>query len=97
MTHFPPQQEDYTKLHPDDFQSLEALGIALVNANSDSQIAPLGEHFGSLGKVVFAVFDKQEPAQKAEIEAKVQYAFEAPEKSFESVLLKGTQEAALRR
>jgi len=67
---------------------LEALGIALVNANSDSQVAPLGEHFARLGKVVLAVFDKQEATQKAEIEAKIPHVFEAPEKG-ERVILNG--------
>lgn len=85
------------ELHPDDFKSLEGLGIALVNAESDSQVAPLGEHFAKLGKVVFAVFDKQGSAQKAAIEAVIQHAYEAPETGFENVVLKGTSESGLRR
>jgi putative ATP-dependent endonuclease of OLD family len=50
-----------------------------------------------LGKVVFAVCDRQGNAQKADIEAKIPYVFEAPEKGFEKVLLQGTAEVALRR
>lgn len=94
---FPAAARRLHELHPDECQSLEGQGIAVVNASTDSQVAPLGEHFGRLGKVVFAVFDKQEPAQKAEIEAKIPYPFEAPEKNFEKVLLNGTAELALRR
>jgi putative ATP-dependent endonuclease of OLD family len=94
---FPAAARRLHELHPEDFQSLEANGIALVNANTDSQIAPLGEHFAKLGKVVFAVFDKQEATQKADIEAKIPHVFEAPEKTFEKVLLNGTAETALRR
>ncbi len=85
------------ELHRDDFKTLEALGIAVINAESDSQITPLCEHFAKLGKIVFAVFDKQAPEQKAAIEAVIPHAFEAPEKGFENVLLKGTAESALRR
>ena len=85
------------ELHPDEFKTLEALGIAPIDAQSDSQIAPLGEHFKKLGKILFAVFDKQAPAQKATIEAAIPNCFEAPEKTFEKVILDGTAEAALRR
>jgi putative ATP-dependent endonuclease of OLD family len=85
------------ELHPNDFKPLEALGIALVNAETDSQVAPLGEHFAKLGKVVFAVFDKQVPAQKASIEAVIPHAFEGSKKGFETLILKGTSEPALRR
>lgn len=84
-------------LHPNQFRSLENLGIAVVDAATDSQVAPLGAYYKNLGKVVLAVFDKQSPAKKLEIEAVVHYAFEAPENGFEDVILKGTSEAALRR
>jgi putative ATP-dependent endonuclease of OLD family len=79
------------------FKSLEALGIAVINANTDSQIVPLGEFFAKLGKMTLAVFDKQSAAQKAAIDAKIAYTFEAPDVAFEDAVLNGTAEPALRR
>ncbi len=94
---FPAAARRLFELHPDEFHSLEGLGIAVVDALTDSQVAPLGEYFSKLGKIVFAVFDKQEAEQKALIEASIKYPFEAAEKGFENVVLNGTKEAALRR
>lgn len=85
------------ELHSDVFKSLEGLGIAVVNAETDSQIAPLGQHFSGLGKQVFAVFDKQEATAKVAIEAAVPHAYESPESGFEKLILKGTAPAALQR
>lgn len=85
------------ELEPDRFHTLESLGIAVVDAQTDSQVVPLSGYFLGFGKTVFAVFDKQEPAQKAIIEALPIHSFEATEKGFENVVLKGTAEAALRR
>ncbi len=85
------------ELHSDDFKTFEGLGIAVVNAETDSQVAPLGEHFSKLGKQVFAVFDKQTAGAKAAIEVVVPHAYESPEKGFEKVILNGTAETALRR
>lgn len=79
------------------FKTLEALGIAVVNAATDSQIAPLGGHFRGLGKTVFAVFDQQGDAQRALITAQVHHSFESPETSFEKLVINHTAEAALRR
>lgn len=85
------------ELHPDEFRSLEGLGIAIVDAETDAQVSRLGEYYTKLGKTVFAVFDQQSVKQRAEILAAVKYAFEAPEKGFENLLLNGTTEVALRR
>ena len=85
------------ELHPEEFRSLEALGVAIVDATTDTQVGPLGEHYKKLGKTVFAVFDLQTQEQSAAIHLAVQHSFEAAEKGFENVLLKGTTDAALRR
>lgn len=94
---FPAAARRLHELHPDEFRTIEALGIAIVNATTDSQVAPLGDYFTILGKTVFAVFDKQTAEQKALIDFSVQYPFEAQEKGFEDVVLNGTAESALRR
>ena len=85
------------ELQSDRFKTLDALGIAMIDAESDSQIAPLGEYFKGLGKTVFAVFDKQEADKKSAIVAAVNHPFEAAENGFEKMVLNGTAESALRR
>ena len=47
-------------LDPNQFSSIEALGIALVESSTDSQVAALGSYFKNLGKTVYAAFDKQD-------------------------------------
>lgn len=85
------------ELHPDDFKSLEALGIAVIDAGTDSLIAHLGNYYRKCGKQVFAVFDLQEKLQRDAITAAVDYPFEAPEKGFENVIVNRAAEPALRR
>ena len=86
-----------SKTDPQLFKSLEALGVAIIDAKTDSQVAPLGNFFRGLGKSVFAVFDKQDETQRALIRAAVDYPFESHMKGFESLVLQGTQENAIRR
>lgn len=61
--------------------------MAVIDAQTDAQVAPLGKFFRDLGKTVFAVFDKQEPAASAAIKAAVHHSFESAEKGFENVVL----------
>ena len=95
MTHFPPQQALHEttseEFHPRTLESLWSMPILILKLHLSEGI------FVRLGRGCLCSFRKQDPAQKADIESKVEYAFEAPERSFESVLLKGTQEAGLRR
>lgn len=86
-----------SELNPSVYKTLEALGVAVINAQTDAQVAPLGKFFGDLGKTVFAVFDKQEPESSAAIKAVVHHPFESNELGFENVVLLHTAEAALRR
>jgi putative ATP-dependent endonuclease of OLD family len=79
------------------YKSLSTLGIAVINAETDSQVANLGSFFLKLGKQVFAVFDKQSEKDKKKIEDTGITTFEAPEKGFENVILCHTTDDALRR
>jgi putative ATP-dependent endonuclease of the OLD family len=83
-------------LDPTRFKSLENLGVAIIDARGDTNVAPMGEFFRSLGKTVFAVFDKQTPESRAAIVSSVDHAFESETKGFEDLVLQGTSEAALR-
>ena len=85
------------ELHPTDFTSLEGLGIGVVNAETDSQVAPLCEYFRNLGKTVIAVFDKQTEASRQAIEAVAHHSFECPDKGFEGLVIDQSDIDALRR
>jgi putative ATP-dependent endonuclease of OLD family len=86
------------ELDPQNYASLEALGIAVFNARSDNQVAGFGAFFRGLGKTVFAVYDKQtDPARQAQIAASVHCPYESPTKGFEALLMNEAAESALRR
>ena len=84
-------------LDPERFKTLESLGIAIISAETDSQIVPLGTYLKNLGKIVYAISDQQETAASVAIMAAVDKLFESPESSFENLILNHTTEAALRR
>jgi len=94
---FPVAAKRLHELLPDEYTSLEGLGIAIINAETDSQVAPLGDYFRKLGKTVFAVFDKQTEESRTNIISVIDHAFEAPEKGFENVVVNDASETALRR
>jgi len=78
------------ELAPTKFKSLEALGVAVFDVMSETSIHSFGEYFTSLGKTVFAVFDKQEKISLEKINKSVPYAFESKYKGFEDLLLEET-------
>lgn len=95
---FPAAARRLHELKPEEFTSLEGLGIAVINAGTDSQVAPLGNYFRNLGKTVFAVFDKQQSEEsRKEISDAVDNPFEASEKGFENVIVNDSGISALRR
>lgn len=78
------------ELNPQEFSSLEALGITIIDAESDSQIAEIGSHLNKLGKITLAIYDKQSDETKSNlIKDNIRYSFESPEKGFENLILKG--------
>lgn len=84
------------EIDPSKYSSLEALGISIIDAESDSQIEPIGKLLKSLGKTVYAIYDKQEEEQKAKIVAAIDKGFESPVKTFEKLVLDGTPNTRLK-
>lgn len=78
------------------YSSFERMGIALVNAETDTQIAPLGKYYKSLGKTVYAVCDKQNSDAHDAIYNSVDSLFEASEHGIEDMVLNGIAESRLK-
>lgn len=96
-TSFPIAARRLAELNPATYASLEALGICVIDAGTESQIADLAGLYRSLGKRTFALCDKQTDAAKAAIEAQVEQLFMHEEKGIENLVLKNTTQAALER
>lgn len=85
------------ELEPKKYLSLDGLGVSVIDAQSDSQISPLGEYFRNLGKKTYAVYDKQELDASLQIANSIDHAYESKEKGIENVILNGSDVNALRR
>ncbi|MGD9714278.1 MAG: ATP-dependent endonuclease, partial [Thermomicrobiales bacterium] len=96
-TSFPVVARRLAELNPAAYASLEALGVCVIDAGSETQIADLGALYKSLGKRTFALCDKQTDAAKVAIEAQVERLFMHDEKGIEDLILKNTTQAALER
>jgi putative ATP-dependent endonuclease of the OLD family len=96
-TAFPVAARRLSELNPATYASLEALGVCIIDAGTDTQIADLGTLYRSLGKRTFALCDKQTDPAKAAIEAQVEHLFMHAEKGIEDLILKNTTQAALDR
>ena len=96
-TAFPVAARRLSELNPASYASLEALGVYIVDAGTETQIADLGGLYKSLGKRTFALCDKQTDPAKAAIDAQVERLFMHGEKGIEDLILKNTTQAALDR
>lgn len=94
---FPVAARRLSELNPAIYASLEALGICIINAGTESQIADLAGLYKGLGKRTFGLCDKQTDPAKAAIEAQVERLFMHEEKGFEDFILKNTTKEALER
>ncbi|QEM03736.1 AAA family ATPase [Mucilaginibacter rubeus] len=79
------------------YSSLEALGIAIFNAGSDTAISKYGAYFKGLKKTTFAVFDKQEEDTLKEIKKYVDHPYELPYKGFEALIIEEVDIEAQKR
>jgi putative ATP-dependent endonuclease of OLD family len=96
-TSFPVAARRLSEVNPAIYASLEALGVCVIDAGTESQIADLASLYKSLGKRTFALCDKQTDPAKAAIEAQVDRLFMHEEKGIEDLILKNTTQAALER
>jgi putative ATP-dependent endonuclease of the OLD family len=96
-TAFPVAARRLSELNPATYASLEALGVCVIDAGTENQIADLGALYKSLGKRTFGLCDKQTDPAKAAIEAQVEHLFMHDEKGIEDLILKNTTQAALHR
>lgn len=94
---FPVAARRLSELNPATYASLEALGICIIDAGTESQIADLAGLYKGLGKRTFGLCDKQTDPAKAAIEAQVERLFMHEEKGIEDLILKNTTKDSLER
>jgi len=94
---FPVAARRLSELNPATYASIEALGICIIDAGTESQIADLAALYRGLGKRTFGLCDKQTEPAKAAIEAQVEWLFMHEEKGIEDLILKNTTKEALER
>lgn len=96
-TSLPVAARRLAELNPTTYSSVEALGVCVIDAGTESQIADLAMLYKALGKRTFALCDKQTDEAKTVIEAQVERLFMHGEKGIEDLVLKNTTQAALER
>jgi len=86
-----------SELNPSTYSSVEALGICVIDAGSDTQVGDLAALYRSLGKRTFGLCDKQSDEAKAAMEAHLEHLFMHDEKGIEDLVLKNAPLAAVQR
>lgn len=86
-----------SELNPSRYSSLEALGIAVIDAGGEGNITGLAKLYKDIGKDTFALCDKQTDDQKKTIEQQVKELYMHGEVGFENLIFKNTPQAALER
>lgn len=79
------------------YLTLEAMGVAIIDAEGDNKIAPLASLLKKLGKQTYGIYDLQDLTQRALIETELDVACESTETSFEKLIVNQSNEVALRR
>lgn len=94
---FPVVCRRLAELDPENYSSLEALGICTVDADGEKNVPGMAQLYKALGKRTFAICDKQEEDNKKLIEEQVELLLMHEENGFENLVLNGASEEALRR
>lgn len=94
---FPVVCRRLAELDPENYSSLEALGICTVDADGEKSVPGMAQLYKALGKRAFAICDKQGEDNKKLIEKQVELLLMHEENGFENLVLNGSSEEALRR
>ncbi len=86
-----------SEIDSDRYANLEALGVCVIDAGGETNIAGLAGFYRGLGKYVFALCDKQSDRDKALIEAQVDQLFMHDENGFEELVLNNTRKPPIDR
>lgn len=92
---YPAVARRLSEINPKTYSSLEAMGVAVFNAESENNISFFGELFQKLGKKVFAVFDQQKKENLEKIKNNVLCPYEIPYKGIENLILQETDNKVL--
>jgi len=90
---FPVVCRRLAEIRPDIYSSLETLGVCTVDAGGETNIPGIAKLYRGLGKHIFAVCDKQEENSKIQVDLLLMHE----EKNFETMVINGTTEEALKR
>lgn len=94
---FPVACRRLEELNPSIYASLEALGICVIDADGENNIAGMAQLYRSMGKNTYAICDKQDDYSKTLIEAQVDLLLMHDKKGFETLILDNTTDEALAR
>ncbi len=83
------------ELNSETYSPIEALGVCVINAGGETNIADIAKMYSDLGKKVFALCDKQNSAEEARITAVVDKLFMHQESTFEELVLNNTPQSAI--
>jgi len=83
------------ELNPEVYSPIEALGVCVVDAGGETNIADMAKIYKDLGKQVFAICDKQVSTEETKIVDTVDNLFMHQEDSFEDLVLKNTPQSAI--
>jgi len=94
---FPAVARRLSKLKPEEFHTLESIGVCTISADTDSKIIPMAGMYRDLGKEIIGTCDKQDAATTANMEAALDLLLMHNQSGFEKMVLSGTTEAAMER
>lgn len=94
---FPAVARRLAKLRPEEFKTLESIGVCTIDAGSESKIIAMAGLYRGLGKEVICACDAQDAATTASMEAALDLVLMHGEAGFEQMVLAGTTEAAMER